>query len=147
MIAIDANILVYARREECPEHPVARPLLRGLVVGDRPWAIPWPCVYGFLRVVTDSRIFRPPTPLDHALEDLEGILASPTLTILGEGPVHRSHFRRCVLDSRATGNLVHDAHIAALAIEHGVTEFLSHDHDFSKFPGLRWRDPFLPRRA
>jgi len=147
VIVIDANILVYARREGCPEYPQAHALLQGLSQGDRPWAIPWPCVYQFLRVVTHPTVFEDPTPLERAIEDLERLMESPTLTMLGNGPAHAGHLRRCVLEGSAKGNMVHDAHIAALAIEHGVTEFLSHDHDFARFPGLRWRDPFLPPRA
>ncbi len=141
MIAIDANILIYASRRDCKEHPLARALLDGLAEGSRPWAIPWPCAYQYLRVVTHPTLFEEPTPLAEAIQDLEHLMESPTLTMLGNGPAHAGHLRRCVLSGRASGNLIHDAHIAALAIEHGVSEFLSHDHDFARFPGLRWRDP------
>lgn len=144
MIAVDANVLVYARREEAPFHVPARRLLARLAEGDSPWALPWPCVYEFLRVVTHPRVFQPPTDLDSALEDLGSLLESPSLTLLGEGPGHPSHLRRAVEAGRATGNLVHDAHIAALLVEHGVREFLTADLDFARFPGLVVRDPFAP---
>ena len=141
MIALDTNLLVYARREEVAQHREARRLLEGLAHGDEPWALPWPCVYEFLRVITHPRVFDPPTDLDRALEDLESLLASPSLVMLGEGPAHASHLRHMVDGGRTTGNLVHDAHIAALALEHGVREIWTLDRDFARFPGLRTRNP------
>ena len=120
----------------------ARTLLRRLAEGDTPWALPWPCVYEFLRVVTHPRVFAPPTDLDTALEDLESLLASPSLVLLGEGPAHLGHLRRSVTDGRTTGNLVHDAHIAALVLEHGAHELWTTDRDFGRFTGLTIKDPF-----
>lgn len=142
MIALDTNVLVYSRRQETARHVEARALVKGLAEGREPWAIPWPCIYEFLRVVTHPRVFDPPTPLDAAIDDLESLFDSPSLQLLGESPSHRSHFLRVVLSGKASGNLVHDAHIAALAIEHGVRELWTTDLDFSRFPGLRVRDPF-----
>jgi predicted nucleic acid-binding protein len=92
--------------------------------------------------VTHPRVFDPPTDLDTALEDLDSLLSSPSLTLLGEGPNHRAHLRRMVDGGRAAGNLAHDAHIAALALEHGVSELLTLDRDFARFQGLRTRNPF-----
>lgn len=145
MIAVDTNVLVYSRRQEAPHYAEARALVAGLAEGQDRWAIPWPCVYEFLRVVTHPRVFSPPTPLEDALEDLDSLLASPSLTLLGEGPVHRDHLRRVVEGGHAAGNLAYDAHIAALAVEHGVREILTSDRDFARFPGLRWRDPFAAK--
>lgn len=142
MIALDTNILVYARRVEAEHHAAARTLLTGLAEGDEPWALPWPCVYEFLRVVTHPRVFAPPTKLDDALEDLDVLLASPSLRLLGEGPAHASHFRRAAESGRAYGNLAHDAHIAALVIEHGVSVLYTVDRDFARFAGVRAHNPF-----
>lgn len=142
MIALDTNILVYARREETAHHARARRLLAELAEGDAPWALPWPCVYEFLKVVTHPRVFSPPTDLDVALEDLDSIFSSQSLELLGEGPGHAGHLRRMVHAGRAAGNLAHDAHIAALALEHGVRELWTSDRDFARFPGLRIRNPF-----
>ena len=142
MIALDTNILVYARRREAPHHQAARRLLSELAEGDVPWAIPWPCIYEFLRVVTHARVFNPPTPLAEALEDVESLLESPSLVLLSEARGHASHLIKLTLSADARGNLVHDAHIAALILQHGVSELLTCDRDFARFPGVRWRDPF-----
>lgn len=142
MIALDTNILVYARREESAHHTKARDLLVRLSEGEEAWALPWPCVYEYLRIVTHPRIFNPPTRLEAAIEDLESLFECPSLALLGEGPAHAAHLKRFVLNGEARGNLAHDAHIAALVHEHGVREFLTTDRDFSRFPDIRVRNPF-----
>jgi toxin-antitoxin system PIN domain toxin len=142
VIALDTNILVYARRSETAHHTAARKLVRDLAEGDEPWAIPWPCVYEFLRVVTHPKVFDPPTDLETALADLESLLESPSLALLREGSGHMTYFQRMIGEGEAKGNLVHDAHIAALVLEHGVRELWSTDRDFARFPGVRSRNPF-----
>jgi toxin-antitoxin system PIN domain toxin len=142
LIALDTNILVYARREESTHHARARSLLLRLSEGGEPWGLPWPCIYEYLRIVTHPRIFAPPTRLDAAIEDLESLFECPSLSLLGEGPAHAAHLRRFVLSGEARGNLAHDAHIAALVHEHGVRELLTTDRDFARFPGIRVRNPF-----
>jgi len=145
LIALDTNILVYARRRETRWHAEALGLLTSLSQGASPWAIPWPCVYEFLRVVTHPRVFDPPTEIDTALEDLDSLFRSPSLVLLGEGPAHPAHLERLARAGRVVGNLVHDVHIAALAVEHGVREFWTADRDFARFPGLRIRNPFTDK--
>jgi uncharacterized protein len=142
VIALDTNILVYARREEAPFHKEATKLLKNLAEGDQHWALPWPYIYEFLRVVTHPRVFDPPSSLESALDDLESLLDAPALVLLGEGPQHSTHLFRLIKAGHAIGNLAHDAHIAALVIENGVSELWTADRDFARFPGIRARNPF-----
>jgi len=142
LIALDTIVLLAARRGELAHHSQARRLIAGLASGEEPWALPWPCVYEFLRVVTHRRVFRPPTPLRRAVEDVVRLLAAPSLVMLGEGPAHAAHLERQMLAGEAAGNLACDAHIAALCIEHGVRELWTLDRDFARFPGLKIANPF-----
>ncbi len=141
MRAVDTNVLVYAEIVSSAHHRAARRLLIELAEGPAVWGIPWICVYEFLKVVTHPRVFSPPIPLDLALEDLGQVLGSPTLILLSETDRHAEVMKSVVRQSGVTGNLLHDAHIAALCIEHGVSELLTGDRDFSRFP-LRATDPF-----
>jgi len=140
--AVDTNVLVYAKMSSLPQHGRAKQLLKQLAEGTQSWAIPWPCIYEFLRVVTHPRVFHPPVTIEEAVADVEALLLSPSLTLLGETPRHASFWDRALQQPRAAGNLVHDAHIAALCMEHGVSELLTSDRDFARFPGVRVTDPF-----
>ena len=141
MRAVDTNVLVYYEIRSSPQYLAARKLLQTLAEGPLPWAIPWPCVYEFLRIVTHQRVYHPPMPLAAAMRDLDRILSSPTVILLAETPNHAQVMRQVLSRSGVSGNLVHDAHIAALCIEHGVSELYSGDRDFARFPGLRWENP------
>ena len=142
MKAVDTNVLVFAEIKSSEHHEAALRILAELAEGALPWAMPWPCAYEFLRVVTHPRVFHPPVPMARALEDLRRILASPSLLMLHEGPRHAELMALTIASSGATGNLVHDAHIAALCLEHGVTELITGDRDFGRFAELRVHHPF-----
>ena len=142
MKAIDTNILVYARREECEQHPKAKALLVELSEDPRPWAIPWPCLYEFLRVVTHPKIFNPPSLMENVIEDLESLLQSPSLVLLRETERHPNVLKNLLSKSKVTGNLVHDAHIAALLVEHGVRDLITADDDFRRFEEIKMINPF-----
>lgn len=143
MKAVDTNVLVFAEITTTPHHDKALDLLTGLAEGSLPWAIPWPCVYEFLRIVTHPRVFHPAVPLERALDDLGRILGSPSLLLLHETSRHPRVMREVLERSAANGNLVHDAHIAALCLEHGVSELLTGDRDFARFPELQSTNPFV----
>lgn len=145
MIAVDTNILIYAHRSGFPLHTQARVLLDRLANGTQPWAIPWPCISEFLRVVTHTGILDPPTPLTDALATVGSLVTAPSVVMLGPGPAHWRHLRRMLRTSRVVGNAVFDAQIAAIAVEHGVSEVWTRDRDFHRFPGIHVRNPF-PRR-
>jgi toxin-antitoxin system PIN domain toxin len=140
--ALDTNILVYAEIASSRHHRRALEIVRTLAEGGRPWALPWPCVYEFLRTLTHPRVYHPPVPMEVALGDLTALLGSPSLVLLAETTRHTDVFLATIRQSGATGNLVHDAHIAALCIEHGVSELLTADRDFARFTGIKATNPF-----
>lgn len=136
MIALDTNILVYADRRESPLHAKALAALRGLAEGAEAWAIPVFCVGEFLRVVSHPKLFDPPTPALDALESLDALLASPSARLLSPGPRYLEIFRREVSEAAVKGNLVFDAQIAAVCLEHGARTLLTEDRDFTRFSRL-----------
>jgi toxin-antitoxin system PIN domain toxin len=140
--AVDTNVLIFAEIRTSAEHEQARRVLVELSQGAAAWAIPWPCVYEFLRVVTHPRVYHPPVPPAIAVAELRAILTSPSLVMLSETPRHVEVLEAVVRSSGVAGNLMHDAHIAALCLEHGVSELITGDRDFHRFPGLRVHDPF-----
>lgn len=143
MIAVDTNLLVYAHRRESRSHEAAREVLRELSEGDRVWAIPWPCCYEFLSVVTNHRIWREAaTPPQLAWQQLEAWMLSPGNRLLGETDDFLEILGVLVQRSRVRGAIVHDARIAAICLAHGVEFLLTRDRDFSLFPELNRRDPF-----
>ncbi len=143
MIAVDTNILVYGHREDAPWFEPARRCVRSLAEGSEPWAIPWPCLYEFLAVVTHPRIFELPTPLRDAVDQVEAWLESPSVALLAEGRGFWGSLSEQLLTSRVAGLGVHDARVATLCLAHGVSELWSADRDFGRFPGLKVRNPLL----
>jgi len=146
MVAVDTNVLVYAEITSSEHHQTARARLRELAEGATPWALPWPCVYEFLRVVTHPRVYHPPVPAAVARADIAAMLASPSLVLLSETDRHSEVLDAVLSESEVTGNLVHDAHIVALCREHGVSEILTADGDFRRFSGIKVTNPFASRR-
>jgi len=143
MIAVDTNILVYAHRIESPWHAPAAVAVRDLAEDTAPWAIPWPCIHEFIGVVTNPRVFRTPTPLERALDDIEVWMESPSLRVIGESGAYWPHLREALVRGSVVGAVVHDARIAAICKSHGVTALLTADRDFSRFPTVAVRNPLI----
>ena len=143
MIAIDTNILVYAHRQDSQWHERAEVVVRAAAEGDAPWAIPWPCVHEFLAIATHPRIFRTPTPLAVALDQVDAWFESPSIVMLSEHEHYWGTVRALIAQARLDGPRVHDARVAALCISHAVKELWTADRDFSLFPGLRVRNPLV----
>ncbi|MCX5041967.1 type II toxin-antitoxin system VapC family toxin [Aldersonia sp. NBC_00410] len=140
MLLPDVNVLVYAFRTESPRHGEYRSWLTDLVNGPAAFALSELVVSGFVRIVTNSRIFRTPTPPAMALEFADLLLTRPNCVVVRPGPRHFAVFAELCRTVDARGNDVADAYHAALAIESG-SEFVTTDRGFARFPGLRWCDP------
>lgn len=143
MIAVDSNVLVYAHREDSPWHEPAHAHLLRLAEGRAPWAIPWPCIHEFLAIVTHARIYAPPTPLETAIDQVEAWIESPSLALLAEPEGYWEPLRSILQTARVSGPQVHDARIAALCLQHGITELWTADRDFGRFAGLTVRNPLV----
>jgi toxin-antitoxin system PIN domain toxin len=143
VIAVDTNLLVYAHRKDSPWFEPARKALGGLVEGSATWAIPWPCIHEFLAITTHPKIYRPPTELPRALEQVSALLASPSLLLLREPTEYWQVLKRSLAAGQVIGAKVHDARIAALCLSHGVSELWSADRDFTRFPELKTRNPLV----
>jgi toxin-antitoxin system PIN domain toxin len=143
MIAVDTNILVYAHRADSSWHEAAARRLRELAEGMPAWSIPWPCVHEFLAIVTHPRIYKPPTPVDRAVAQVDAWLESPSLVLIGEADGHWRALRDLLLAGKVSGPPVHDARIAALCSSHGVRTLWTADRDFSRFPALTTVNPLI----
>ncbi len=143
MIAIDTNVLVHAHRKDSPWNAEAFAALKRLAEGHVAWAVPWPCVHEFLAIVTHPRIYKPPTPVARALDQIEAWLQSPSLVLLGEADGYWQRLKALVAEGRIEGAQVHDARVAALCLLHGVDELWTADRDFSRFPELSVRNPLV----
>ena len=143
MILIDANILMYARASSFPEHQAARDWLDLQLNGVPRVGLPWVSLLAFLRLVTNPRIFERPEPIADAWTQVLAWLACPTAWIPEPTERHAEVLDELIGLPGTHGNLVPDAHLAALAIAHGLT-MCSADRDFARFPRLRWLNPLAP---
>lgn len=143
MIAVDTYILVYAHREDSPHHSAALAALRALAGAGRTWALPWPCLHEFIAIVTHTRIYDPPSTMEQALAAVADLLVMPDVVTLSESEGHLERLGGLLTRSGVVGPKVHDARVAALCLDHGVTELWSADRDFSYFPQLTTRNPLV----
>lgn len=145
MIAVDTNILIYAHRSDSPWHSIADRCVTTLAESGSPWMIPWPCIYEFMSIVTNLRIYQPPTSLEDAISQVECWLECPTLLVVGESTDYFLVFKDVLQHGKVSGPLVHDARVFSICLQHGVKILWSADRDFTRFEGLNIENPLLGR--
>lgn len=140
MNLIDANLLIYAHHIGAPEHQPSKAWLTSALESGEPVAFGWTTLLAFLRITTSPRPFAVPLTSEEAVNIVSGWLENPSVSILHPTDRHWFILRRLLTEGQAPGRLVMDAHLAALAIEHGAT-LCSTDRDFTRFKGLRLLNP------
>ena len=140
MILVDVNILVYAWDRGNPQHEAALRWLDGKLSESARVALPWECLLGFMRVVTNPRIYQRPAPVTAAWAQVEHWLTAGNTWVPVPGNRHQEILGRLLARLGGGAKLIPDAHLAALAMEHGL-ELCSADGDFARFEGLRWANP------
>ena len=143
MILVDANILVYAHVSTCDQHERARDWLDLKMNGTAPVGLSWASLFAFLRLVTNPRVFVHPESMADAWRQVLAWLACETVWIPQPSERHAELLGRLLALPGVHANLVPDAHLAALAMEHGLV-LCSSDSDFARFPRLRWLNPLAP---
>ncbi|MGH9163635.1 MAG: TA system VapC family ribonuclease toxin [Vicinamibacteraceae bacterium] len=140
MILVDANLLLYAANQAAPEHERARPWLDDRLNGTVAVGLPWPSLLAFVRLATNPVVVPRPVGPPQAWRQVEEWLTCEPVWMPLPGNAHRGILGGFLKESWMTSRLVPDAHLAALAIEHGLT-LQSTDGDFAKFPNLKWANP------
>ena len=143
MILVDANLLIYAKFSDLPQHERARHWLEERLNSPGKVGIPWQSSLAFLRLATNPRLFGHPLGILAAWLQVEEWLDHPRVWIPEPTEDHARVLGRLLEQARVTANLVPDAHLAAIAIEHGLT-VCSADSDFARFPQLDWVNPLEP---
>ena len=136
----DANVLVYAVNTKASQHLVARDWLDGALNGDRTVAFVWPVLLAFIRVSTNPAIFPSPLSVGDAMDVVDGWTSQPSAVIVNPGKGHGTVLGDLLRTAQQGGNLVPDAHLAALALENKGT-VVSFDRDFGRFAGVKWLIP------
>lgn len=140
MLLFDVNVLIYAHRADLPLHAATKPWLEEQANASEPFGMSELVLSSFVRIVTNPRAFKTPTPLDLALRQVGALAARPNCIQVRPGPDHFALFTRLCQQADASGKLVADAYHAALAIEHGC-RWITFDRDFSRFEELDWEMP------
>lgn len=139
-VLVDANILLYAKFSDFPQHAAARGWLDAALNDPAPVAIPWVSLSAFVRIATNRRVLHEPLSIEEAVAQVRQWSALRNVWHPVPGIDFAELFARLLTESRATGNLVSDAYLAALALEHGLT-VVSTDADFARFSTVRWHNP------
>jgi toxin-antitoxin system PIN domain toxin len=140
VIIVDVNLLLYATFDVTRFHKPAHAWLEGVLNGDAPVGLPWPSLLGFTRLAANRHVLKEPIPVRQAWEQVRAWLGCPQVWVPEPTARHADILGECLALTGMQGNLVLDAHLAALAIEHGLT-LCSTDGDFARFPTLRWLNP------
>jgi len=140
MILVDANLLIYAIDSDSPHHQRARAWLEELLSGTTRVGLAWIVLLAFVRVTTRAGVLRKPLPAERALGYVDGWLGQPYVTAIGPGEGHWPILRSLLRAAGTAGNLVGDAHLAAIALERGAPVY-STDYDFRRFPGVEHVNP------
>lgn len=142
MKVVDINLLIYAVNRDTPHHEEARKWLESSLSGDEPLCFAWIVILGFLRIITSGRVMPTPLPSETALGIVDDWLRQPPSRVLLPTERHWPILKELLMPLGTAANMTSDAHLAALAIEHGARLF-STDNDFSRFSGLRWTNPLV----
>jgi hypothetical protein len=137
---VDANVLLYAVDDRSPHHEVARVWLEAALEAGETIGFTWVVLLAFLRLSTRSGTANRPLTIEEASLEVDSWLAYPTSALIEPGTRHTETIRGLLGPIGSAGNLVNDAHLAAIAIDNAA-ELVSFDADFGRFPGLRWRRP------
>ena len=140
MRLVDANLLLYAHVASFPRHVPARDWLDRTLNGAAPVGMPWASLLAFVRIVSNPRVFAEPEPIAEAWTQVEEWLGCSAVWVPGPTDRHQAALAPLLTMAGMKPNLVPDAHLAALAIEHGLV-LCTTDADFARFPGLRWENP------
>ena len=140
MILVDANILLYAEDSLSSHHGAARTWWDAQLSGSSHVCLCWPVLTAFIRISTNARLHQRPLILKEAVDRVQSWFEQPCVRLIQPTEQHWDIFQQMLHDGSATANLVSDAHLAALAVEHNC-QLCSTDADFARFPKLNWRNP------
>jgi toxin-antitoxin system PIN domain toxin len=135
VLLLDVNVVLAAHRVDHAQYPTLRPWFDDLLEGPEPFSVPTVVWGSFIRLATSRRVFRSPSPLVEVFRFLDSVCVQPQHVLLGPGPQHLALLRRICAEAEATGDLVPDAVIAAIALEHGCV-VASLDRDFARFSSI-----------
>lgn len=144
MIALDTNLLVYAHRPESPFHDRALEIVEELCEGRRLWGVPIHCLVEFAAIVSNRRIWKSPSSIDHISEQVSVWTESPSCRLLADDDTVWEQTLRLGRRGASEGGAWYDARIAATCLANGITELWTADRDYSRFPALRTRNPLIP---
>ncbi len=143
MIAVDTNTLVYAHRGESAFHTAAFACIKSLAEGNQPWGLPVACPHEFLAIATNPKIFSPPSSYEQAITQVDAWLASPQAQVLHTGSQHWRVLAGLARQAKLQGGQFHDARIAAICLENGVSLLWTADRDFGRFKALKTVNPLV----